>query len=647
MSMDSDRPVRLFDREPPHSVEAERAVLGAMLINPRAADTVLRVLGDGTDGIFYCPGHEAVYNAVVAVHRRGVPADLVTVCNELGRSGQLEFAGGVTVVADMTDASPTSANVEHYAEIIRKCGVQRHREALVSRLALCADDPDGYQAARAELDAFEASSLPHDDGMRQLTLPHSLFSDTLPPMEFAFTDTIPLDAVSVLAATGGTGKSFLSLELAASIAIGRSLVAGLEPAAGPSPVVVLNLEDDRIEIMRRLQRIARAFRLTPDEQALLIQNFRYHTPTYMSSFTVLPSGALAASTALLRWKAELAALGPRLVIVDPLAAMLGGTLKENDNEVGQAVIGLLRGLLPDRCAMLVLCHTSKADQLNSTSPRGAASWRDSGRQHIGLRPPDAEEAKLVGDNARNVAVLDFTGKANYGAHCPNIYLTRSPDPDTGGVLRAFDIVEERKRHDATVHAGLREAVLRCLTRHNVTTEEVWGNGKTDAKERGMAFRAEVDVEFGQHIKHKVLCACLKDLVAAQQVTKVKQGARAVLVVQAEYEGGEVFDTTPNEPLNSGLDTTGQQPLTTPNEPLNSGINNPEFGVPPTGVSGTRSGFPIPARDSGVTHPEILNEVSGVDNITPFKRPVSLATPATMDGPLFGEKYEEDEEDTYF
>lgn len=129
-----------YDREPPHDADAERAVLGCILINPKAIGCAVEVLGEGSDDTFYIPAHQCVYDAAIALYKRNVPSDLVTVMEELTRQGKLEVAGGVTAIADITSAVPTSVNIEHYAKIVLNAALTRRLIATCSSVTAQAYD---------------------------------------------------------------------------------------------------------------------------------------------------------------------------------------------------------------------------------------------------------------------------------------------------------------------------------------------------------------------------------------------------------------------------------------------------------------------------------------------------------------------------
>ena len=234
----SAAPARLFDREPPHNVEAERSVLGAMLINPQAVGLAVEILGEGGTDTFYVPSHQHIYDAAVALYRRSTPADLVTVTEELSRRGLLEEAGGVTAVADLAGASPTSANIEHYAKIVLNAALTRRLIATCAVVTAQAYD-SGMEIDElledAEKQVFQLNEFRHtnpiysaaglvNESMEQLERRiRNKDSITGLPTGFPALDKMlsglqPSDMI-VLAARPSVGKTAFSLNIAAHAAI--------------------------------------------------------------------------------------------------------------------------------------------------------------------------------------------------------------------------------------------------------------------------------------------------------------------------------------------------------------------------------------------------------------------------------------------
>ena len=107
---------------PPHAPDAERSVLGSMLIEQNALELALEQLKPED---FYLPAHETLFAAMRDVRNAGNAVDLVTASNELDRHGQLERAGGLTYLSELMTFVPTAANVQNYIEIVETKSVQR------------------------------------------------------------------------------------------------------------------------------------------------------------------------------------------------------------------------------------------------------------------------------------------------------------------------------------------------------------------------------------------------------------------------------------------------------------------------------------------------------------------------------------------
>lgn len=106
-----------MDRTLPHNLEAEKCVLGAILINNQAFNQAAEVI-DSSD--FFRDAHRRIFEKMIALTDRSEPVDLVTLNDELGRSNELEGVGGPAYISGLTDGVPRSANVEYYAKIVKE-----------------------------------------------------------------------------------------------------------------------------------------------------------------------------------------------------------------------------------------------------------------------------------------------------------------------------------------------------------------------------------------------------------------------------------------------------------------------------------------------------------------------------------------------
>ena len=143
---------------PPQNLDAERAVLGGMLIDNESIHRAVEML-ESDD--FYRDAHRKLYQAILDLYQKNEPADLVTVTNILKEKGDLESVGGAAFLATLVDEVPTSAHVAHYAKIV-------HEKSMLRRLIEGATNivAEGYQndtevsefLDRAERVIFEVAS---------------------------------------------------------------------------------------------------------------------------------------------------------------------------------------------------------------------------------------------------------------------------------------------------------------------------------------------------------------------------------------------------------------------------------------------------------------------------------------------------------
>ncbi len=106
---------RGLDKIPPQALEAERAVLGGMLLEPEAATTAVEIVSPEA---FYKPAHGMIFRAMITLFMRREPIDVMTLSEELNKSDVLDEVGGLPALTDFVDSVPTAANIEHYAKIV-------------------------------------------------------------------------------------------------------------------------------------------------------------------------------------------------------------------------------------------------------------------------------------------------------------------------------------------------------------------------------------------------------------------------------------------------------------------------------------------------------------------------------------------------
>lgn len=111
-----------FDRVPPQNLEAEQAVLGAILLE---AEALVSVMEKVKSEDFYSSGHQHIFEAMAQLGEEGQPVDLVTLTARLQDQQLLEEVGGVSYLSKLAHAVPTAANVEYYAQIVEEKSMLR------------------------------------------------------------------------------------------------------------------------------------------------------------------------------------------------------------------------------------------------------------------------------------------------------------------------------------------------------------------------------------------------------------------------------------------------------------------------------------------------------------------------------------------
>ena len=124
---------------PPQNLEAERAVLGAILVDNEAIYRVMELLDPSS---FYQPSHRLIFSNMLELSERGQAIDIVTLTDRLRSGGNMDQAGGPDYIPSLADEVPTSAGVSNYARIIKEKAVLRRLiETATEIVQDCFDTP--------------------------------------------------------------------------------------------------------------------------------------------------------------------------------------------------------------------------------------------------------------------------------------------------------------------------------------------------------------------------------------------------------------------------------------------------------------------------------------------------------------------------
>ncbi len=242
---------------PPHDVEAEKSVLGAVMIDPSAISIVAEFLKSEH---FYLAEHQAIYSCMLTLFEKQQPVDLVTLTDQLKQDGSLKKIGGKTYISDLINTVPTSAYVEHYARIIVGHYVKRKLIELSSRMTEKAFDEKGdvkklLDQVEVEIFALSQSHL-HQDFIELKEILAESFERLEEVMKkgthlrgvpsgFADLDSklagMQDSNLLILAARPGIGKTTLALNIALHVATKEKI-----------PVGFFSLEMSKEELVDRL-----------------------------------------------------------------------------------------------------------------------------------------------------------------------------------------------------------------------------------------------------------------------------------------------------------------------------------------------------------------------------------------------------------
>jgi replicative DNA helicase len=138
-------------RLPPHSIEAERCVLGCLLLDNHVYDSVSVIV---SEKIFYRSEHQWIFRAIVQLIEKSRPADVITVFEWLQTAGRADDVGGLPYINTVSQSVPSAANAKRYAEIVRERGILRQLAETAETIASDCYQPAGREAHEL-LDAAE------------------------------------------------------------------------------------------------------------------------------------------------------------------------------------------------------------------------------------------------------------------------------------------------------------------------------------------------------------------------------------------------------------------------------------------------------------------------------------------------------------
>lgn len=365
----TDFPIEGFT--PPHSYEAEQAVLGSVLVEPAALKIARDYL---TRWDFMSESHGIVFAAFCALNDAGQPIDGLSVEEHLRTHETLDIVGGRGYIYGLMDAPSTSANIEHYAGIVReksrlRTGMQRAYQFIQAGER---GDVSALQALNGTMNLSElvADIRPKSRG-KSLTIRKvgRFMADVGKPPPFLVDTILPQNQLILITGKPKHGKSFMALDIADAVSTG-ALVFGRFKVNSPGPVIYFSMEDSKWTTYNRLER--RGVKPEDDRPLYLCtEKFLVNTP---QAIEIL--------------KREIAGLNPVLIIIDTAAQSIGIKDWSNRGEFEEKMAPL-RDFAHEVCTVILIGHNRKAagdagDEIAGSNAFTAAvdGWLSCGNKEV-------------------------------------------------------------------------------------------------------------------------------------------------------------------------------------------------------------------------------------------------------------------------
>jgi replicative DNA helicase len=246
-----------IERPLPHNLEAERSILGAVLLDNHSLNAAVEKLRSED---FFLPQHRHIFERMIQLAEKQQAIDIVTLMDDLARRGDLDSAGGVAYLSQLADGLPRATNVEHYARIVKEKAVLRNlafSAAAIQEQALAGGDDADVILDRAESTIFQIA----EDRIRAgLIGVKELVRDNFERLERIFSEGRRITGLAtgyagldnetaglqpselvILAARPSMGKTALALNIAENVAVRNR-----------EPVAVFSLEMSKESLLLRM-----------------------------------------------------------------------------------------------------------------------------------------------------------------------------------------------------------------------------------------------------------------------------------------------------------------------------------------------------------------------------------------------------------
>lgn len=235
------------ERPLPYNADAERAVLGAILLDNNAIAVATEHLKDGDD--FFLDSHRRIFRAMLGLADFYQPIELVTVCEHLERHGELEAAGGSAYLSQLMDGMPRGTNIVHYARIIREKSALRkviHLANAMSEKAFAGEIDSASAAKLADVSSCDGSEF-----SRRFF--HAMEDLKCDPIRMGIDKILQLDGATIIGGLSGHGKTLFMLSIVKALLSGNPLFGHFQVREQAARVIYLIPESTLPPFAHRLR----------------------------------------------------------------------------------------------------------------------------------------------------------------------------------------------------------------------------------------------------------------------------------------------------------------------------------------------------------------------------------------------------------
>ena len=377
---------------PPHSIEAEKALLGSIMIRGEVMHDIVDIVSEQS---FYSNIHRMIYSSLFELHQKGQPIDILTLSGRLKEKEQIEQVGGMSFLTELINIVPSSTNANYYAEIVEKKHSMRELLRAAEQISSLGYDEESELHELLEKAEKALYNVTSKTGSRKFTAIKDTLHEAWERLDLLHKSKdqlrgVPTGFLELDNKLSGFQKSDLII-LAARLSMGKTSLA-LDIVRKTSvnhkiPVAVFSLEMSSQQLVDRMlsaESLVDAWKIRTGHNLSIEQDFKAigEAISRLSSAPIFiddaPGNNILKMRAVARRLKNEKGLG--LIVVDYLQLMLPTSTKHNDNlvqqvtEISRSLKNLAREL---EVPVLALSQLSRAVEQRGGKPR-LSDLRDSG-----------------------------------------------------------------------------------------------------------------------------------------------------------------------------------------------------------------------------------------------------------------------------